>query len=96
MNVLVTGSDGFVGINIVKKLLERGENVVCTSRNPFSEEKLAFLDDREDRLSFEKMEVTDPASIDDVFSRHPVDGVIHAAAVTPTYEIENQIGRSHV
>ncbi len=90
MNILVTGSDGFVGINIVKKLLESGEKIVCTSRNPFSEEKLDFLNDHAGRLSFEKMEVTDPASIEEVFSRHQIDGVIHAAAVTPTYEIESQ------
>ena len=90
MKILVTGSDGFVGINIVKKLLERGAEVVCTSRHPFSEEKLAFLDDHAGRLSFEKMEVLDTSSIEDVFSRHMVDGIIHAAAVTPTYEIENK------
>ncbi len=90
MSILVTGSDGFVGINIVKKLLESGERIVCTSRNPFSEEKLEFLNDHAGRLSFEKMEVTDSCSIEDVFSRHEINGVIHAAAVTPTYEIESQ------
>ncbi len=90
MNILVTGSDGFVGINIVKKLLEMGDHVVCTSRNPFSGEKLQFLDDRDDHLSFEKMDVTDPSSVEEAFSRHTVEGVIHAAAVTPTYEIESQ------
>lgn len=88
MSILVTGSDGFVGINIVKKLMNKNEEIICTSRKPFSGEKLQFLNDNHSQLKFEKLEVTNPQEIEELFRKYPIRGIIHAAAVTPTHEVE--------
>ena len=33
MNILVTGANGYLGVGIVKELLDRGHNVVATDKS---------------------------------------------------------------
>ena len=89
MNIFVTGSDGFVGINILKQLLKHDDTIICGSRHDFTPEKLSFLDDKNGQLRFEKVDVTDTEKLDEVMKKHKVNAVIHAAAVTPTWDIES-------
>ena len=87
MNIFVTGSDGLVGINILKQLLKHDDTVICGSRNDFTPAKTAFLDDKNTQLRFEKVDVTDPEPLppEHPFWQHPAIWLTpHIASQTQT------------
>ena len=47
MNVVVTGATGFVGGNVARLLVERGDEVTATYRNPDRRSRLRDLDVRD-------------------------------------------------
>ena len=81
--ILVTGAAGFFGIHAVKLLLEAGQDVVALGTSGFPAGAMAYFGpDAETNLTFEACDISDPESIRDVFSRHQVESVIHAAVMT--------------
>ncbi|HJL01652.1 MAG TPA: NAD-dependent epimerase/dehydratase family protein [Polyangiaceae bacterium LLY-WYZ-15_(1-7)] len=68
VDVLVTGAAGFVGEALVGRLLELGRRAVG-------------VDLRAGYHPTVRMDVTDPAEVDDVFARYAPAKVVHAAAV---------------
>ena len=88
MATLVTGGAGFVGLNIVEALLERGDDVVLfdTGKLPRAAERA--LERHRARLSLENGSVLDAHRIDSVFSTRAIERVIHAAAITSGAERE--------
>jgi nucleoside-diphosphate-sugar epimerase len=83
MTLLVTGAAGFVGLNIVEALLERGEDQVVlfdATELPAAFARL-FESDR-NRLVIEKGSVLDPDRLEALFGRHKIERVIHGAAIT--------------
>ncbi len=83
--VLVTGANGFVGINLVHQLGKRGIPVLATSRRPpDADAELAPADPVEWVLC----DVTQRQELIDLVQSRAVTRIIHAAAVTPTPAVE--------
>lgn len=76
MKVLLTGANGFLGVHLGKLLLDNNYHLVATGTR---EEPLLT---RHKRLVYERMDITDPFDVHDVFEKHKPGVVIHTAAVT--------------
>ena len=95
--VLVTGANGYVGNNIVPKLVERGYTVRAQVRN--MDVAKMRLSQYQDRVEFVQADVTDRVSL--VALMHGVDVVIHLVAIAiekgkATYEEVNYQGTINV
>jgi nucleoside-diphosphate-sugar epimerase len=77
MRYLVTGGAGFLGINLVRFLLERGHDVVSLDLQPFD-----YADCR-DRVEAIVGDIRRPADVDRAM--RGVDIVVHCAAALPLY-----------
>ena len=82
MAVLVTGASGFVGINVVERLLEAGERVVAVDRSHFPSDTSESAIRHREALATAEVDVAKPMEVDALFRRFPVDRVVHAAAIT--------------
>src|SRR5690242_18107396 len=74
---LVTGGAGFLGINLVRYLLERGHEVVSLDMAPFD-----YADVR-DRVVVKTGDIRDRATVEAAMDG--VDVVVHCAAALPLY-----------
>jgi nucleoside-diphosphate-sugar epimerase len=77
MRVLVTGGAGFLGINLVRSLLARGDEVVSLDREPFDYPERS-------RITEIRGDIRDRAVVDRASAGCQV--VVHAAAALPLYE----------
>ncbi len=75
--VLVTGGAGFLGINLIRYLVERGHAVVSLDIAPFT-----YPDDR-DRITVVTGDIRDAAAV--AGAMQGVDTVVHTAAALPLY-----------
>lgn len=82
MTVLVTGGSGFIGVNVVETLLERGDEVVLLDVGGLPPGASRVLEPYGNRLVMERGSVLDAEHLDAILRRHVIDRVIHAAAVT--------------
>ena len=73
--ILLTGGAGFVGLNVAEQLLARGEAVLVLDLKP----PPAALGGNP---LFAQGDVADRAFVQEVFGTHPIDRVIHTAAIT--------------
>ncbi|EYE87644.1 UDP-glucose 4-epimerase [Fervidicella metallireducens AeB] len=83
MNIFVTGGAGYIGSHTCVALLEAGHSVVVADNLCNSKEETI---DRIKEITgkdvvFYKADVTDEAAVDDIFSKHKIDGVIHFAGL---------------
>ncbi len=95
MKILVTGSAGFIGFHVAKKLLKMGHDVhgidILNDYYDVSLKK-ARLENllSRDNFSFAKIDITDLSSYEKFFDRLGPDKVIHLAAQAGVrYSIEN-------
>lgn len=85
MNILVTGSAGFIGFFLSKRLLERGDNVVgVDNMNEYydialKEERLRILSQKPN-FKFYKIDIKNKEKIDALFSENNFDIVVNLAA----------------
>lgn len=85
--ILVTGGAGFIGSHMAKRLRQAGiehlvvDNLSAGYRSAVGESR------------FEKLDLEDPGAVDDLFSRHEIEGVIHFAARINVGESMSQPGR---
>ncbi|GIV03177.1 MAG: UDP-glucose 4-epimerase GalE [Fimbriimonadales bacterium] len=85
--ILVTGGAGFIGSHMAKRLRQAGiehlvvDNLSAGYRSAAGESR------------FEKLDLEDPGAVDDLFSRHEIEGVIHFAARINVGESMSQPGR---
>jgi UDP-glucose 4-epimerase/UDP-glucuronate 4-epimerase len=80
--VLVTGASGFVGINVVERLLDAGERVVAVDRKSFPIDQSETASRNRARLTSVTLDVAQSSHVDAAFRELQVDGVVHAAAIT--------------
>lgn len=83
--VLVTGANGFVGLNLVYQLACRGVHVLATSRRPPDAHR-----EPEHAGSVEWLlcDVTNREALIELAQSRRVTRIVHAAAVTPTPDVE--------
>ena len=77
MRYLITGGSGFLGINLIRYLIQRGETVVSLDLVPFD------YADCKDRVEAITGDIRDRATVDRAMER--VNLVVHAAAALPLY-----------
>jgi len=85
MNILVTGSAGFIGAFLCKKLLETTDNEIIGIDNlndyydvSLKEARLKMLDNK--NFKFVKGDISDKAFIDNLFKEYKFDIVVNLAA----------------
>ena len=79
MSIMVTGGAGFIGAKIVRKLLERGEEVVCFDMAPPRANLAPYLD----RIQVYRGDITQVPHLLEAVNLHGVTKVIHMAALLP-------------
>ena len=79
MSVMVTGGTGFIGNRVVRKLIERGEEVVCFDLAPPRANLSPYLD----RLRMYRGDVTQLPHLLEAINNHQVHKIIHMAALLP-------------
>ncbi|MBC3375097.1 NAD-dependent epimerase [Pseudomonas sp. SWRI92] len=86
MNVLVTGAAGFIGAHCVLRLLRDGHDV-CGLDNfndyydpQLKHDRVAWVKAQAGEFPLARIDLTDAASIDELFQSHRPDVVIHLAA----------------
>ncbi|HHX14368.1 MAG TPA: UDP-glucose 4-epimerase GalE [Clostridiales bacterium] len=81
MNILVTGGLGFIGSHTVVELLESGHEAIIVDNLYNSKvdvfDKICQITGKSPGLFI--ADATDAAEMDDIFSKHQIDGVIHFA-----------------
>ena len=95
--ILVTGSAGFIGYAVSKKLLERGDQVIgIDNHNDYYDPKIK--DDRCNKLkkfshyTHHKISIEDEISLDKIFKKYSPEIVVNLAAQAGVrYSIENPI-----
>jgi nucleoside-diphosphate-sugar epimerase len=88
MSVLVTGASGFIGLNIVEALLERGDDVVAFSDTTIPGRARAAFGALRGRCIEATGDVRDQRSVTALFETHSPRTVVHAAALTPGPQTE--------
>ena len=91
MNVLITGGTGLVGSHVAVKCLQEGYGVIVYDNRP---KALDYLEDRFDRLTIVKGDVTDIRTLMQTVKLHDVEGIIHTAAMPNDSRITNIYNRS--
>ena len=79
MSIMVTGGTGFIGNRIIRKLVDRGEEVVCFDLAP----PRANLESYLDRISLYRGDITQIPHLLEAINTHSVHKIIHMAALLP-------------
>ena len=79
MSVMVTGGTGFIGNRIIRKLLDRGEEVVCFDLAP----PRANLEPHLDRIKIYRGDITQMSQLLEAINTYQVHKIVHMAALLP-------------
>ena len=86
--ILVTGANGFVGLNIVQRLAQKGARVVALARRPPDPDTLRFLAEEAAQVEWVECDVRDRSRLIELAGEHGVERIVHAAAMTPSLAVE--------
>ena len=83
--ILVTGASGFIGINVVRRLAEKGHSVLGTTRRKGGPGPLAddYLEGFGDSVTWITIDLRDSERVMNIAEEHDIGGIIHAAVFTP-------------
>ena len=84
MDVLVTGARGFVGLNLVKTLAQRGVTVWAVDRSPVDRWVEAFLADESETVRHIQIDLSQSGALLNALPTSSLDAVVHAAVITAT------------
>jgi UDP-glucuronate 4-epimerase len=90
MSVLVTGAGGFVGLNLVERLLTEGEEVVTFSANVIDPGLCARFQALPGQLTNITGDVREAGHLNEVLRRFDVKAVVHLATITASAERERR------
>ena len=90
MTILVTGSSGFVGLNLLEQLLAAGESVVGFGLDPPPAMACATLDALPGSRRHISGDVRDAAAVRAAVRESGASGVIHGAVITAGWEREQR------
>ncbi len=94
VTVLITGSSGFIGLNLLEALAPLPDRVVGVADRPMPEPARAVLADLGPAATVEIVDVRNADAIAEAMARHRPDVVIHTAAVTAGPERERAEART--
>lgn len=81
MNYLVTGGAGFIGLNFILKLFNKGHELVIIDKLSYaSNQEIVSLISNNRGCYFYKADLFDSSAIDEIFAKHKPNRVIHFAA----------------
>ncbi|EIZ81188.1 UDP-glucuronate 4-epimerase [Novosphingobium sp. Rr 2-17] len=99
MTILVTGAAGFIGSQLCKSLLARGDEVLGIDnlsnyyQVKLKHDRLSDIRDSvggNDRFNFKKVDFSDDTALDDCLRDHAIDRIVHLGAQAGVrYSIEN-------
>ncbi|MBF0159174.1 MAG: SDR family NAD(P)-dependent oxidoreductase [Magnetococcales bacterium] len=79
--VLVTGGAGYVGSILIRRLLQRGDRVVCLDNLNFGGESLLDVWEHS-HFHFHRCDITDTTDVDVILNQYQrIDAVVHLAAI---------------
>jgi UDP-glucuronate 4-epimerase len=94
--VLVTGGAGFIGFNVAKALLDRGDDVIVVDNfNQYydpeiKKDRARHLKEKYDNVKIYIIDITDYVAMDRIFRVHKIDKVCHLAAQAGVrYSLDN-------
>lgn len=94
MRIIVTGAQGFVGLNVVRRLASDGHEVIAIGRRRPDDWVTRFLRGFENRVEHRIADLSHEGSLSAVLTDEPLDAIIHAAVVTATtIEVERDHAR---
>lgn len=84
MKILITGSNGLLGQKLVKLLLDKGIEVIATSRGA---NRVNYLSKP---FEYGELDITDQGQVNEVINKYKPDAVIHTAAMTNVDQCEKE------
>lgn len=90
MAILITGGSGFVGLNLIQRLLEGDAAVMNYSLSPPPEAAQRHFATLPGTLRNVAGDVLDSDAVERMFGEHAVESVIHAAVITADAERERR------
>lgn len=82
MKILVTGSNGFLGQHLCISLVNKGFEVIATSRG---DNRIVYLSN----IKYQAVDVTKKSEVDAILTYHKPDIIIHNAAMSKPDECHN-------
>lgn len=86
--ILVTGAAGFVGLNVVRRLVEDGVQVVALARRAPDTAALRFLGPLSERVEWVNVDVRQRDALAQLAQARRVDALVHAATITAPRAVE--------
>ncbi|MBA2452871.1 MAG: NAD(P)-dependent oxidoreductase [Chloroflexia bacterium] len=90
MTTLLTGGNGWLPCHVLRRLARRGEQVISYDLLTPDEMLMEFLGEAAENVIFKHGDVTDAAHLRSVVEELGVDRIIHAAAITPRVDREQE------
>ncbi|MDY3132559.1 MAG: UDP-glucose 4-epimerase GalE [Campylobacter lanienae] len=87
MNILITGGAGYIGSHVLKALLEKNSDKITVIDNFYSGSRDALIAlESVGKFEFIKCDLADTDLLEEIFSTHKFDAIIHFAAYIEVFE----------